>query len=308
MAALRLARTVVSPHAASASASPARPPLLVLHGVLGSAATYASLLRRPDCAPSSRKVAPDLPGHGRTPHDPSRLTYHAMADDVAALIADEAAGAPVDVAAHSMGGKVAMALALRQPELVRRLVVVDIAPVSYVEDLKRRDGPTRVPYVAARAMQALARAGLGEGAFPSREHVDNALEMRGVEDHRVRAFVGTNLVSLPGEPKGAWEWRCDVDGIVAALDRTDGGGILQFDAVGDGNHQTQEAMVFDKPTLFVAGGESAYVDEERNRDAIYGHFPNASVKTIEGSGHWVQADKPAAFCALLNHFLYSDDI
>jgi esterase len=305
MSTLRLARTLVPALFASSSAPPS-PPLLVLHGVLGSAATYASLLRRPDCAPGAAKIAPDLCGHGRSQHNASRLTYAAMADDIAALLIDEHVG-PVDLAAHSMGGKVAMALALRQPDLVRRLVVVDIAPVSYAGDLSRRDGPTRVPYVAAKAMQGLSRAGLGDGAFPTRAQVENALEMRGVEDPRVRAFVSTNLVSVTGGARGRWAWRCDVDGIMAALERTDGGGIMGFDFSADRKTNKLDRVKFDRPTLFVAGGESNYVNEKKNADAIYGLFPRASVMTIEGSGHWVQADKPAEFCAVLNKFLYTDN-
>lgn len=113
---------------AAVQASPqARPPLVVLHGVLASAATYTSLLRRPDCTPGSEKIAIDLAGHGRSPHDSSRLTYPTMAADVSKAIAEHPV---VDLVGHSMGGKVAMTLALQQPDHVRRLVVVDIAVSS----------------------------------------------------------------------------------------------------------------------------------------------------------------------------------
>lgn len=119
-------RLATTAHAALKTSPRPAPPLLLLHGLLASSATLGTLLRHPDCAPASPKLALDLTGHGRSPHAAARLAYPALAADVAREV-ERRRWSGVDVAGHSWGGKVAMALALTRPELVRRLVVADIA-------------------------------------------------------------------------------------------------------------------------------------------------------------------------------------
>jgi esterase len=287
-ASARLASTHVAALTAATAAAP--PPLVVLHGVLASSATYTSLLRRADCAPSSPKVALDLPGHGRSPSAaPGRLSYPSMARDVSRAVAD---AWPVDVVGHSMGGKVAMALALLYPHMVRKLVVVDIAPVAYGGGAGG-DAVMSVAQVAASAMRTVAREGLGEGAFPKRADVDRALEKHGVLDPAVRGFVCTNLVADGAGAKGRWRWRCDVDGIVAAM-----GGIAGFDLGGAGT-----GAMFDGPALFIAGGRSGYVKTDAQTRAVFARFPNARVETLAHCGHWLQAEDPKGFCHLLTPFI-----
>jgi pimeloyl-ACP methyl ester carboxylesterase len=115
-----------------------------------------------------------------------------MAEDVAALLHD--LSGPVegraDICGHSMGGKVAMALALKRPHLVRRLVIVDIAPVDYRDEIRSRakdSGQVGVPLIAVRAMCAV-EDDLRVGKYPRREDVDRVLERHGVEDQAVRLF------------------------------------------------------------------------------------------------------------------------
>lgn len=265
--------------------SPARPPLLFLHGLLGSSSTYSSLLARADCAPSSPKLSFDLPGHGRSAHPSTRAGYALPA--LAAAVAS-AAPAQTDLAGHSLGGKVAMALALRNPAAVRRLVVVDVAPVEY----KIGAGAMDVPRAAVEAMRRLeAGGGLGGGSLPLRKDVDAALEREGVHDAGVRAFVCTNLVV--GARRGAWRWRCDVGGLCGAMDVLTG-----FD-VGD----EAGVRVFEGPALFIAGGRSGYLATEAQRQAVFARFPNTRIEVLRGAGHWLQADDPAGFCHLLTEFV-----
>ncbi|MGH6942978.1 MAG: alpha/beta fold hydrolase, partial [Geminicoccaceae bacterium] len=119
----------------------AGPPIVILHGLLGSARNWSTIAKR--LAPAHRVIAVDLRNHGASPWA-DEVGYEAMADDVRALLARLGLDAPA-VVGHSMGGKVAMRLALAHPERVGRLVVVDIAPVAY----RRSFGP----YV--EAMRAL---------------------------------------------------------------------------------------------------------------------------------------------------------
>eukprot|EP00171_Calliarthron_tuberculosum_P016622 IDg16622t1 len=111
------------------NARSSRTPLVALHGLLGTASTNLSMLRRPDFVPERAKVALDLRNHGRSPHAPG-MSYEAQAADVAFTLKEEGIDRAV-VVGHSMGGKVAMHLALTRPELVSALVVVDVAPVTY---------------------------------------------------------------------------------------------------------------------------------------------------------------------------------
>jgi esterase len=290
-------------------------PLVMLHGALAAGSTYASLLRRDDCAPSAAKrVAPDLRGHGRSPHAAS-YSFSDMAEDVAALLHDLSGPAEgrSDICGHSMGGKVAMALALKQPHLVRRLVIVDIAPVDYRDEIRSRakeSGHVGVPLIAVRAMCAV-EDGLRVGKYPRREDVDRALELHGVEDQDVRLFVATNLV--PTAQNGKWTWRCDVHGIKNAMERTDAAGLLGFDiGVSEVSTSSTEKdpashtpAVFQGPTLFVTGGRSSYVRRDRDQEAISRYFPNSSIVTLEHSGHWLQSENPRGFCKELTEFLES---
>src|SRR5215210_9454526 len=149
------------------------PPLVVLHGLFGSARNWGAIVRR--LSARHRVLAMDLRNHGGSPRA-AAMDYASMAGDVAETM--EAAGAaPAAVLGHSMGGKAAMALALTRPELVRRLLVADIAPVLY---------PPRQGRIVG-AMQAVPlRAGL------SRREADAALLAGGVEEAGTRAFLLQN--------------------------------------------------------------------------------------------------------------------
>src|ERR1051326_7861650 len=101
------------------------PPLLILHGLFGSATNWTGIARR--LAGTHRVFAVDLRNHGRSPWS-DEVGYAAQADDLASFIRGHDI-APATLLGHSMGGKVAMVLALGEPGLVARLVVVDVAPV-----------------------------------------------------------------------------------------------------------------------------------------------------------------------------------
>lgn len=103
-----------------------KPPLLVAHGLYGSARNWGVICKR--LADERQVVAVDLRNHGQSPWSDSH-SYPEMAEDLAEVIA--AHGGQMDVIGHSMGGKTAMMLALNHSEMVHRLIVADIAPVPY---------------------------------------------------------------------------------------------------------------------------------------------------------------------------------
>jgi pimeloyl-ACP methyl ester carboxylesterase len=241
------------------------PPLVVLHGLFGSGGNWTSIARR--LAASHRVLLADLRNHGDSPHDP-RMDYPAMAEDLASLIASH--GGAAAVLGHSMGGKAAMALALTEPALVSRLVVVDIAPVAYPSSFR--------PYAEAMAALPL-RPGL------RRAEADAALAAA-VPDAAVRAFLLQNLRFGEGVPA----WRCNLPVIAGALETISG-----FPTFTEGDRWPGEA-------LFVSGERSPYIDA-RGRAAALARFPAAAFVVVPGAGHWVQAEAPEAFLRAVMPFL-----
>jgi esterase len=243
------------------------PPLIILHGLYGSSRNWATAAKR--LSGRWRTLCLDLRNHGASPWADG-VAYRAMAEDVLETLAAAGVEEPPVVIGHSMGGKTAMTAALMKPEALRALVVVDIAPVAY--------GHSHEGFITA--MRALDLS-----AFSRRAQADEALAVA-VPEPGVRTFLLQNLVFEDGRGR----WRINLDAIEAAM-----GELTGFPFAPD-------AARYERPALFVVGGESAYVDGASVR-AIRGFFPNARVETIAGAGHWVHAEAPAAFMAALEGFL-----
>jgi pimeloyl-ACP methyl ester carboxylesterase len=173
-----------------------RPPLLIAHGLFGSARNWGVIARR--LVEGRRVVAVDMRNHGESPWSATH-DYKAMAGDLA-----EAIDGQWDVLGHSMGGKAAMVLALTAPEKVARLVVADIAPVAY--------GHTQAHLV--EAMEGLDVSRIG-----SRGEADAALAAA-VDDPGVRAFL---LQSLDLRER---RWRLNLEALAAEMPK-----ILSFPEV-----------------------------------------------------------------------------
>ena len=239
------------------------PPLLIAHGLFGSARNWGVIARR--LSQAREVIAVDMRNHGSSPWCATH-GYPDLAADLAEVIA--AHGGQADVLGHSMGGKAAMALALAHPGRVRRLVVADMAPVAY--------GHTQAHLIAA--MCALDLAGLTR-----RSEADAALAAH-VEDAGVRAFLLQSL-DLKASPPA---WRLNLDVLAAEMPR-----ILGWPEI---------AGRFEGPALFLAGALSQYVLPE-HRAVIRALFPAATIARIPGAGHWLHADKPREFEAAVAAFL-----
>lgn len=242
------------------------PPLVVLHGLFGSARNWRAIAK--SLADSNRVFTLDLRNHGESPWADD-MSYEAMADDLQHFMSRQRIEGAA-VMGHSMGGKAAMTLALTMPEIVGKLVVVDIAPVVRPPDLRA--------YV--RAMEAVdlssisRRAEVGELLAPV------------VEDRSVRAFLLQNLVTK----EGRLQWRLNLE----AIDR-------QMEAIG-GFPQTLLDAQYTGATHFITGALSDYVKAEY-RTLILRLFPNATMSVIAGAGHWVHAEKPDSFLRAVRRFL-----
>lgn len=239
----------------------AQPPVLIAHGLFGSARNWNVIAKR--LSDLRRVVTVDMRNHGQSPWDDSN-TYSDMAADLAEVV--EAQGAPMDVVGHSMGGKAAMMLAVTRPDLLRRLIVADIAPVAY--------GHSQSHLIEAMRKIDLAKV-------TTRGDADRQLEPY-VPEAGVRAFL---LQSLDVKAKA---WRLNHDVLERFMD----------DIVGWPDGVTGQ---FEGPTLFLSGASSDYVLPD-HRPLIKALFPQARFAKIPQAGHWLHADKPREFEASLRAF------
>ena len=246
------------------------PALIFLHGLYGSGNNWRGIARA--CLDDHQVLLPDLRNHGRSPHDPD-MDYRRMAADVVALM-DARGIERARLVGHSMGGKVAMTLALCHPTRVERAMVVDIAPIAY-------------DHSAEHGGIIAALQGLDTRGIDNREQADAALAAA-IPSAMVRQFLLTNLQRR----NSGWTWRIPLDILADQLPVIQGWPLPNLE-----NQQT--------PLLFLHGGASDYVDA-RGRAAIARQFPEASVEAIAGAGHWVHAEAPAAFSERLRHFLVSN--
>jgi len=242
--------------------------IVFLHGLFGQGKNFTQIAKA--LRPEFRSLLIDLPDHGRSAWT-ERVDYTDMADAVADhLRSDFAADGPVHVVGHSMGGKVAMVLALRHPDLVDRLVVVDIAPVA-------GGSPGEFEHL----LDSLA--GLDLDALTRRSEADEALR-EAIGDDTVRLFLLQNLRST----ERGYVWQPNL-----ALLRRDLpviGGFPEFETA------------FDHPVLWVAGERSDYVTDD-HRPAMRRLFPRTRSLTVKDAGHWVHSEQPEAFVSALRGFL-----
>lgn len=250
----------------------ARPALVFLHGLFGSKTNFNSIAKALAQQTGRRVLTVDARNHGDSPHSPD-MSYEAMSQDVQDLLT-QLGLVPCVLVGHSMGGRTAMLLALQRPELVERLIAVDISPV---ETTSNSDFPS---YMAAmRAVDVpddMSRSS-------ARKLADQQLSTV-IQDTAVRQFLLTNLVEVDGR----FVWRVNLEALAQHVDK-----ILAFPP-------RQES--YPGPTLFLLGGNSQYVHPSHHSE-IRRLFPQAQMQTVPNAGHWIHADCPQDFMAAIRGFL-----
>jgi pimeloyl-ACP methyl ester carboxylesterase len=186
-----------------------------------------------------------------------------------------------------MGGKVAMQLALRRPELLRALVVVDVSPSEYPVKGGRTDDPDEEASPFADYIEAMRRLDLD--SLQSRAEADEALR-EAVPSRMVRSFLLQSLVREGLGNDGGWRWRLNL----AALDR-DLGELRGFP-------EPPPGAAFDGPVLWIAGANSTYVLPE-DRPRMDELFSATRLVTVKNAGHWVHSEQPEVFTETLRRFL-----
>ncbi|TKJ22813.1 alpha/beta hydrolase [Blastococcus sp. CCUG 61487] len=258
------------------------PRVVFLHGLFGQGKNWTSAAK--GLADRYRVTLLDLPNHGSSPWT-DRVDYVDMAEVVAAELTG--LGEPVTLVGHSMGGKVAMTLALRRPELLRALVVVDIAPVEYPVEGGRTDDADEEASPFGAFIAAMKAMDLD--ALETRQDADDALKPA-VPSRMVRSFLLQSLVREGSGSDARWRWRLNLDVLGRDLEEL------------RGFPEPPPGATFDGPVLWIAGANSHYVlPEDRSRmDEL---FPATRLVRVKDAGHWVHSEQPEVFLRTVRWFL-----
>ena len=239
--------------------------MILMHGLFGSGGNLGALARF--LASDYRVFSLDLPNHGR-----SQWLEHASLARLAEVVLSWMDAEGLQHAAfvgHSLGGKVAMEIALARPERCAAVVIADIAPVTY---------PPHHDAVFA-ALDAVHNA-----RVQSREQASQIMSGH-LQEEGVIQFL---LMSLKRGEDGVFDWRFNLEGIKR-----------DYAAVRDA---PDVDTPFPGPVLFIKGGDSDYILPQ-HRERVLALFPGAEMKIMPGCGHWLHAQQPALFNAIVSRFL-----
>ncbi|MEM7284595.1 MAG: alpha/beta fold hydrolase [Pseudomonadota bacterium] len=240
-------------------------PIILMHGMFGSLSNLGVVSRH--FANEYHTISVDLRNHGDSPHTPN-MSYPEMANDVLALM-DKIGIKQAHLLGHSMGGKVAMQLALTHPSRADKVVVADISPVQY----------------GARHDDVLAGlTALNEQDIQSRNHARDILE-KYVSEAGVSSFL---LKNVHRREDGTFGLKINLNAI---LDN-------YFDSL----TLAPKGESYEGQVLFVKGQNSPYI-EESHRPEILRLFPKAELKIIHNTGHWLHAERPDTFNRVVESFL-----
>jgi esterase len=238
-------------------------PLIILHGFFASSRNWRQVAEK--LAASFHIYVLDMRNHGSSPHHPI-MDYPAMAADLL-LFMENRGLITASLLGHSMGGKVAMWFALNHPERMDKLIVADIAPVSYMHCFNN-------------LIEALKAIPLHE--ISNRKQAELQLASA-IPELGYRQFLLQNLVLKDG----AYCWRIDLDIFYQMAPN-----IIAFPG-------TEQIMPFTGKTLFLAGEDSSYV----KADDVTALFPDAMLSVIANAGHWLHVQQPGVFIEQVEQFL-----
>ena len=242
-------------------------PLIILHGLFGSSDNWRSIATQ--LSQDRQVISVDLANHGQSPHT-EKVSYQAMADDVANLIQDLGLK-KVDMLGHSIGGKVAMTVTASYPDQIKSLIVVDMASKRY-------------PDRHSDIFDALLA--LDVSTITKRREADVILA-KSISNKAIRQFLLMNLIKRNEQLK----WQLNLTLLAQ-----------QYPALLEA---VCEGISIKQPSLFIRGALSDYI-EDGDVKLIKQQFLSVDIVTIEKAGHWIHAERPDEFLSTVRAFLSHD--
>lgn len=242
------------------------PPLIILHGLYGSSDNWVTIAKK--LSGDFTVILPDQRNHGQSPHNPVH-TYSSMSDDLYELVTDLKIG-KFFLAGHSMGGKSAIAFALRWPEMLNGLLIADISPFvnESEKEIIRSDHK--------KILNTILSVDTDE--ISSRSEIEKKIAEK-LDDENVRGFI---LKNLKRDEDNRFIWKLNAGALLENLD-------LIMEGIDPSTWISQQITGF--PVIFLRGEKSGYIPENHYPE-IKRVFPAAEFITIPGAGHWIHADAP----------------
>ncbi len=246
------------------------PSLIILHGLFGMLDNWQSIGQR--LSERFRVYVLDQRNHGKSPWTDDH-SYYDMANDLLDFVQQQQITAKFYLLGHSMGGKTAMQFAVEHPHLLQQLIIVDIAPKTYPM------GEHTTVFAAFNAMPL--------HQITDRKQAEQLLQQHNLSTD-ITQFMLKNLYRTVDN---TFAWRCNV----ATLE-------IHYKSILDNSLYFYDSSNI--PTLFVKGAKSErYIELPDDETVLQHHFPNSTIKVVEGAGHWVHAEQPELFLQLINDFL-----
>ena len=240
--------------------------LVILHGLFGMSDNWVGLAKV--FADTHHVIIPDVRNHGRSPHSKD-FSLELMMEDLDELFQKLNINNTI-LLGHSMGGRVAMNYSLANADKVSKLIVADMS---------LRKGKIRPEHKAILGALSLVKLSNKK----SYAEIEKALS-RFIKNKRRMQFVLKNIMKT----EDGYDWKLNPGALVRNISKV--------------MPELNVDERFTKPTLFIKGGASDFV-LEKDEPAIYKHFPNAKIETIEGASHWLHADNPLKFIELVQDFI-----
>jgi len=242
------------------------PPVILLHGLLGMLDNWQNFGKR--LAHNYTVYLVDQRNHGNSPHQ-EQMNYQLMAEDLQIFIESQGVDR-IRVIGHSMGGKVAMQMALSYPDLVSHLIVLDITPKRYTS------GHDQI-FTALRS--------LSPENYTTRSEIQRDLNGK-LKDPTMASFLSKNIRR---DPNGRFHWKMNLEGIFDSMSA-----ILEAPKMVEGPYFG--------PTVFFKGANSDYV-LPGDQIEISRMFPHATIEVISNAGHWLHVDASDLLHQKIEHFL-----
>ena len=240
-------------------------PIIILHGLFGMLDNWQTIAKK--LAADHTVYIIDQRNHGRSPHTDVH-DYPSMAEDLKTFM-EENWIYNAHIIGHSMGGKTAMQFALDFPDMVDKLIVVDISPKKYAGNHHE-------------IFDALLSLDLKN--INNRKDADGHLAKK-IDEPGVRLFLMKNLTR---DKAGGYRLKMNLsvlhkyyNEILAAVESSD---------------------PFDGETLFIRGGRSKHISDGDEK-TIKPLFPKAQIEIVQNAGHWVHADAPVELLEMVKRFI-----